>query len=292
MKILVIGGTRYFGKLLVQKLAENQKDQITVVSRQPLLDINHNSCGITYAKVDRRDIDEFKTVTCYQNWDLIFDQICMNSTDAAQACRLFSGRVGRYIATSSMSVYAFGSNLAEHEFEAQIHKFNEIANEYDEYAEAKRQMEATLSQNASFPVAFARFPIVLGPNDYTKRLLFHIQRIRNNEPIYFPNLQARMSFIHSSDAARGLLWLALSDVTGPINLSSRTPISLYNLVRSIEKAVDKNAHLTSESSKDNHSPFGIKSDWYLSVKRAKNEGFTSVDTFRWLLPLIESEKYK
>ena len=63
------------------------------------------------------------------------------------------------------------------------------------YGEGKRQAEAVLFKEASFPVVAVRFPIVMGEDDYTRRLHFHVEHILQNQPITLPNIDAKMSYI-------------------------------------------------------------------------------------------------
>jgi nucleoside-diphosphate-sugar epimerase len=62
------------------------------------------------------------------------------------------------------------------------HRSENLASDYDTYAEGKRMAEAVLFQKASFPVVSVRFPIILGPDDYSKRLRFQVRRISSGEP--------------------------------------------------------------------------------------------------------------
>lgn len=71
-----------------------------------------------------------------------------------------------------------------------------------------RVQRAVFMQQATFPVAAVRFPIVLGTDDYTKRLHFHIEHIREGREIGVPNSAAHISFIRSDEAADFLLWLS------------------------------------------------------------------------------------
>ena len=88
-------------------------------------------------------------------------------------------------------------DIKEDYFSPSNYDFARDINQSENYAEAKRQAEAVFFQEAKFPVVAARFPIVLGEDDYTKRLLFHIDRVLEEKEIFFPNIKARISFIHS-----------------------------------------------------------------------------------------------
>ena len=77
--------------------------------------------------------------------------------------------------------------FVEEDFNPFEHNIIEGPKEDFTYNEGKRQAEAVFFKKAPFPVVAVRFPIVLGFNDYTKRLHFHIEKIANHEEIHLVN---------------------------------------------------------------------------------------------------------
>ena len=116
------------------------------------------------------------------------------------------------------------ANLSENDFNPLKYQFTQEQILNADYAEGKRQLEASLSQHKTdVSMAFIRLPIVLGVDDYTRRLHWHIERIKNQEPLYFPNINAKMSFVDSEDAARNILEIGLGGHFGPINILLEGP---------------------------------------------------------------------
>lgn len=194
-KVLVLGGTRFFGKKLVQQLIREQAD-VTIVTRGHTPDSFGDS--VTRIHVDRTDPIGLQNALGSATFDVVYDNICYTGQQAEQAIQLFSGRTNKYLVTSSLSVYPFGEpRKKESEFDPYTYPLPESYSPKDDYAEGKRQVEAVLCQKAPFRVAAVRFPIVLGPDDYTRRLHFHIEHVKRGQPIGLPNLHAQMSFINS-----------------------------------------------------------------------------------------------
>jgi nucleoside-diphosphate-sugar epimerase len=163
-----------------------------------------------------------------------------------------------------------------------------VADEAKEYQEAKRQAEAVFAQDKSFPVTLVRPPIVLGEDDYTGRLKFHIERTTKGQPIYFPNIDAKISFINSDCAANALLHICKQDNLGPLNIASKTPVRLADLMTQIAELVGKCPHL-SDVPIDNHwSPFGIKDDWFMHIEKAEKAVIKTLDVDQWLPNLIKA----
>ncbi len=80
--------------------------------------------------------------------------------------------------------------------------------EFD-YADGKRLAEAVLFQRAPFEVTAVRLPVVLGVDDYSNRVEFHLERMRAGVPIGFPNPAAYTCFINEHEAGRFLGWVEL-----------------------------------------------------------------------------------
>jgi nucleoside-diphosphate-sugar epimerase len=279
VKALVIGGNRYFGKRLVQSmLALGAK--VSVLNRG-----SKTVEGANNLRCDRTDPAALRNAVKNQSWDIVFDQACYDAEQASSACEIFKGNAGRYIFTSSMSVYDLGSAIGETVFEPGNHLIpspEKIARADTNYGEAKRQAEATFTKKATFPVVSVRFPIVLGPDDYTGRLKFHVDRIKNGEPIHFPSLGVRMSFVHSQDAADALYSLGKSDFTGPLNVASADPIRLERMMKIIEESLGRKMILEAKASPINHSPFGINGDWWMDTSKLRALGVFPRPIENWL----------
>ncbi|MEG0449981.1 MAG: NAD-dependent dehydratase, partial [Lysinibacillus sp.] len=141
----------------------------------------------------------------------------------------------------------------------------------------------------TFPVVAVRFPIVVGENDYTKRLHFHVEKVLKQEPISLLNADARMSFITDDEAAQFLYWAGLAPIEGPYNATAKGSISLKEMVALIEREVGKQAKLAIVgATKDSLSPFAIPADYYMSTEKAEIAGFEFSDLHEWLPNLIRN----
>lgn len=285
MRILLIGGTRYFGKRLVHRLLQSGH-QVWILSRGQTPDDFGNRVERLLA--DRNDKDAVKKVLGDLSFDCVVDQVCMTAQQAKDAVDLFAGRISYYLMTSTLSVYDFGANLAEEKFISTDYQPLPATDPMSTYREGKRAAENVFATQEFFKVGFARFPIVLGEDDYTLRLANEIKRIRDGQAIYYPNLDARMCFITSEDAAMALEWMVREKKNGSYNFASKDSVKLEELVKLIEQVVGKQAHLATEPTEMNLSPFGIPHDWTMNVSKAEAEGFAAKPLSDWLSSLIES----
>ena len=286
MKILVLGGTRFFGTHLVKSLLSEGHD--VIVATRGNLDFPFKD-QIQFEKADRNNLEDLKILATLGPFDLIYDQICMSAKNANDACIAFKGQCKKYVFASTGSVYDPQDDveLVEELFNQEKYLINLEDTKPYNYQEAKRQAEAVFSKTAPFPVAMVRFPIVLGKDDYTNRLKYHVDAIKEGREIYFPNLMTQMGFIQSDEAGRFLNFIGKHSFTGSVNAVSSGYVTLFDLVAMIEKRTGKRALFAEEVNDTNHSPFGFENDFMMPNKKAKALGFQFNELYDYLPGLID-----
>ncbi|EUJ29176.1 hypothetical protein MFLO_11335 [Listeria floridensis FSL S10-1187] len=285
MKILVFGGTRFFGKRLVERLVDSGHD-VTIATRGKTSDPFGDRVRRIVLDRSKRD-DLFKLVS-KESFDLVYDNIGYSPQDALYAIQAFKHSMPRYIFTSSLSVYPNkGRVLGESDFDCT--HYETVFGDRDDfdYGQGKKLAEAVFFQKAPFPVAAVRFPIVLGPDDYTKRIQFHLKRIEAGREIGLVNEDAEIGFISSFEAARFLEWIGTeTDLTGPINAASEGTISLAELMQLFSDTLGKSAIIEEVTEDEDESPFDIEKSYYLDTSRAKEAGFVFEKLENWLPELV------
>ncbi|MCE4051331.1 NAD-dependent epimerase/dehydratase family protein [Bacillus sp. Au-Bac7] len=285
-KALVIGGTRFFGVHLVKSLLD-MGVHVTVATRGMAADPFGDEVERIF--FDRSDLTNFKESFKDTKWDAVYDQICYSSEDALNAIEVFSGKTEHYILTSTLSVYdSYKQLLKEEDFNPYEYPIVIKSAKEVTYQEGKRQAEAVFFQKAPFKTAAVRIPIVLGINDYTKRLEFHTEKVAAGEEIYFPNIQAAMGFIDEKEAGNFIAWAGVKGIEGPVNACADGIIHLSELIAIIEKSTGKQAVLANEKQDNNASPYGIDSFWAMSNDKAKGMGYLFSNLQEWLPSLINS----
>jgi nucleoside-diphosphate-sugar epimerase len=285
---LVLGGTRFVGKRLVTLLRDSGV-LVTVGTRgrSPI------PAGVQHVKLDRFDPKSMQSALAQGQWDIVYDQQCYAPEDAITTMDLFKGRVRRYVLCSSGAVYrdaasANSIDAGEDRFDP-LHYPIRITGRGVDYGEGKRQSEAVLFQRGSFSSVAVRFPIILGPDDYTRRLRIPVTRVANGEPVNIVNPDSEISLVASSDAAAFLLWLSTVDHTGPFNACSIPSIALKEIVSMIEGATGKAATIRRQPDDDPFSLFWAKSTFTISPARAQRSGFVFLPGRPWLSELVTEE---
>ncbi|WP_391120149.1 hypothetical protein [Psychrobacillus sp. L3] len=272
---------------LVEALLDKGFD-VTIATRGKTVD--PFSTRVNRIVCDRLNLVESKECFKNEKWDIIFDQICYSSKEAIDAIEVFKDKTMKYVFTTSKSVYDEGNGevgYVEDDFIPTDYTIIEGPKEEFSYMEGKRQAEAVFFQKAPFPVVAVRFPIVIGLNDYTERLNFHIEKIANQEEIHLINPDACMDFISEEEAGQFLAWIGLSDFTGPINATSEGKLKLCELISIIEDKTKATAIISTTPSENNVSPYNIVQTWLISNEQAISLGYEFRDLNEYLSVLIE-----
>lgn len=285
-KVLVLGGTRFFGVQLVDTLLKQGFD-VTIASRGNVEDPFGDK--VSRVKVDRLDVGDMQKNFVDTEWDIVFDQICYSSQEAIDTIDVFTEKTKKYVFTSSKSVYeSVGGDkgFTEEDFNPFEYKLNVGPKENFSYAEGKRQAETAFFQRASFPVVAVRFPIVIGLNDYTERLNYYIRKVRDQEDVHFVNLDAAMDYISEEEAGDFLAWIGQSDFEGPINATSNGHVKMGELLEYIEEKVGKSAKVVATTEEESGSPYNISETWLISNVKAKSLGYEFKELKEYLPGLI------
>ena len=281
MKILVVGGTRYFGIPMVNALLHNGHE-ITIATRGNSKPNFYGS--VEYVVVDRMSSASVKEALGGRHFDLIIDKIAYSSNDVKALLENVS--CDRYIQMSTCSVYPKEhADITEDEFkpeEYELHWIDRIEN----YEETKRQAERAVFEFMNPDnISFVRYPIVMGENDYTGRLDFYIEHIRDQKPMIIDDIDTKMAFIYEKDAGDFIAYHAEHFVPGPINGCSKEAVKISDIIEYIEKRLGKKAVISQTG--DNAPYNGIEDTLSFSTEKAESIGYRFRELKEWLYPLID-----
>ncbi|MBZ5582468.1 MAG: SDR family oxidoreductase [Acidobacteriia bacterium] len=202
MKVLVIGGTLFIGRLLVDELVKGGHD-VAVLHRKPKHDFGRRVENIM---ADRNDADSMREALGSRRFEAVYDNAYdwERGTTAAQVeatVRLFGDRLNRYIFLSSVAAYGDGLNHKESD---------PLAPDYhlDPYVRQKATTERLLFRmraQKGFPVVTFRPPFVYGPGNPFYREQFFWDRLRAGRPIIIPGDGHRlMQFVFVRDLVEAM----------------------------------------------------------------------------------------
>lgn len=285
MNVLVIGGTRFFGRRLVHQMIR-EGHSVTVATRGNTVDDFGDR--VTRVRVDRDDAGQMKSAFANRSYDVVFDQVGFHPNHAKSAIEAFEHRVKRYVFCSSMAVYEGKQGvITEADFDASHYPY-QLGLESYEYGEGKRQAEAYFAQHAPFPVISVRVAMVVsGDDDYTQRFAFHVRHVAEGQSIGLPAESHPISFVTAHDVAQFLYHVGFhSTHTGGVNAANSGFESARGLCERIGQILGKAPlfHVGEPGADEHFSPYGFPFQLTVSNELAKDDGF---EFSNWLLELPE-----
>ena len=297
--ILVIGGTRYFGKLLVQRLLA-AGHQITIATRGHAPD--PFGARISRIRVDRRNERAMQAAfSGVDSYDIVYDQMCYSPLDAAIAVRVFAGKAKRYIVASTIDVYRALLGKQDRPFtETDLNVFAQpIDTSYpwhdpklatQSYVMGKVQTEAYLYRDGSLPLVTVRIGHVLaGPEDFTGRLAHYVDLARQYGALRYANAAAASSFMSAQIISDFLVWAGVQTFTGPVNAACDGGLSAFDIYQRVGMVLDAPVRalpVTQGAAPGELSPFDFPAPFMMDMGRAKSLGYNFGDTDDWIDDLI------
>ena len=283
MNILVIGGTGFFGIPMIEKLIADGHD-VTIATRGK----NKNPFQDSTKQIilDRTNFDSVKTALLGKEYDVIIDKIAFCSNDVKNL--LENVHCKKYIQMSSGSVYSENKGIIKEEsFNPREHKLVWMNFSINDYDECKRQAErAALEYLDISQCVFVRYPVVMGPRDYTERLKFYIDHILEEKPMFVDDLNCPIAFIYEKEAGHFIAHLVNQSIYGAVNGSSKEMISTLDIIKFIETQTGKKAIL---DPKGDFAPFnGYVESLSYDTTKAESTGFLFSNINDWVFDLIKS----
>ncbi|MEU2716977.1 NAD-dependent epimerase/dehydratase family protein [Streptomyces sp. NPDC007205] len=285
-EVLVIGGSRYFGKRLIARLLA-AGDRVTVLNRGS----SAPPPEAVHLVADRDDERALTEAIGSRTFDVVIDQVCYTPRQAEIARRVFTGRTGRYVMTSTVEVYehedsavpvpesAVDPSTVAVDLEL---AWGEAEFAAAHYGEGKRQAEAVFT-GSGLPFASVRVAHVLGgDDDFTGRLEHYAQRIRTGTPIAVPPVPHPATYIHVEEIADFLFWAAGADFTGPVNAASHGLLALDELCTAVAAHLPEGGVRFEVTESAGLSPFAFRRRYPMDNSRAAGLGFTFGDVRQWL----------
>lgn len=236
MRTLVIGGTLFIGRAIVQQLAARGHD-VTVLHRRDSHDLG---AGIRNVQADRSDLPAVAHVLREGRFDAVFDVAYdwEKGTTPAQveaAVRSCGPELQRYVFVSSIAAYQPGLALAEDApLVSQVPR-----NPYAEHKAASERALFRLHAESRFPVTTFRPPFVHGPRQPFYREQFFWDRLRDGRPIVQPDGgDAPIQWVFVSDLAAGCVRaLDVPEAAGEaFNIAHAEPLTQRRYVEALARA--------------------------------------------------------
>ena len=242
-RVLVIGGTLFIGRTLVDLLLE-RGDEVVIM---------HRGTGTPFGsrvgeiRCDRNDVAAVRAALSGTRFDVVYDNVYdwQRGTTADQvsaAATAAAPGLRRYVFTSSVAAYPPGG---EYDEDAPLVPSDHPNTYGAQKADSERALFA-LHRQTHVPVATLRPAFIYGPHNPFDRETFFWDRIRAGRPIIIPEDGSRaMQWVHVRDVARAAVVAANEDaaVGHAYNLASYPPITQVEFVELLASIAGRRAHL-------------------------------------------------
>ncbi len=281
MKILILGGTRFFGIYTVEDLLKKGHD-VTIATRGKA----HDGYGgrVRRITVERTKEESIKSAFKGLHFDVVIDKIAYCSNDIRYV--MDNVDCDKYIYMSSTSVYEPKHiNTVESDFDGMSGDFVWCNRKDFPYEQIKRQAEYALWQKyAGRNWIAVRYPFAIGKDDYTKRLLFYVEHTLKSIPINIDNLEAQMGFIRSDEAGKFISFLTDKDVKGAVNGSAGGTISIKEIIGYVERKTGAKAMIDKGG---DAAPYNGEPEYSINTKKAETLGFQFSVLHDWIYELLD-----
>ena len=281
MKILVLGGTRFFGIPMVEELIQ-QGHEVTIATRQTSKD--NLGDAVQRIQIERTDPIQMEQALKGKHFDVVYDKIAYCSNDIKNIMDVID--CDKYIYMSSTAVYEPKKmDTKEENFDAMGKELIWCNRADFPYDEIKRQAECALWQKYDDRNWIAvRYPFVVGKDDYTKRMLFYVEHTMKSIPMKEDNLDVQMGYIRSDEAGKFMAFLADKNVQGAINGSSKGTISLREIIDYVERKTGSKAVFLDTG---DEAPYNGETEYSINTDKAETLGFQFTNLKDWIYDLID-----
>ncbi|MET8243360.1 NAD-dependent epimerase/dehydratase family protein [Streptomyces sp. NPDC005202] len=216
MRLLVLGGTEFAGRAVVEAAAGRGWD-VTVLNRGR----HAPAPGVRSLRGDRTAPDGLAALAEGGEWDAVVDTWAAAPRAVRDAARLLRDRARRYVYVSSCSVYAWAPPAGYSE-DAPLVEGAEAGAEQTDYARDKRGGElAAVGSFGPDRSLLVRSGLILGPYENIGRLPWWLNRIARGGPVLAPGPRdLPLQYVDVRDLAAWILGAVERELSGPYNLIS------------------------------------------------------------------------
>lgn len=254
MKLLVIGGSYFFGRVFVMLAAK--KHDVTVLNRGTY---SVAQLGAKQITGDRKDAAVWRAVT--EDYDCVVDFCAYEKGDIARVLENMPGKIRQYIFISTVDVYERGISGLKGEdtpLETRI-----LPGEAGAYIAGKVALEREVREECGrrgIDVTVLRPAILYGPLNYAPRESVYIHLLAQNHVLpRITDATGSFQFVYVKDAAQAVLKCLLNPTAygQAYNLCGEEILTYDAFFRELRRASDVEAQeisLTASEAEDKRLP--------------------------------------
>ena len=223
MKLLILGGTHFAGRAIVEAALADGID-VTTLNRglTPLQPDSLPQAGVRTLIADRTDRAALRAALGDEEWDAVIDTWSFAPSVVAMSCDLLKGRTGHFGYVSTVSVYADPIPANGDETSPTVDADPDDDQGWTDgpgYQRAKRGAELAVLRAFGDEALLARPGLILGPYENVGRLPAWLRRIERGGQVLAPDGPDNpVQYVDVRDMARWLLDMAKRRAGGAFNV--------------------------------------------------------------------------
>jgi 2'-hydroxyisoflavone reductase len=234
MKLLVLGGTKFLGRAIVES-ALDQGHEVTLFNRG-----RTNPELFPEAEKLRGDRATDLSALADRTWDAVVDTSAYVPQQARASAQALTDAAGYYLFISSVSVYADLSQPVDEDSALdELEKGqpeDRLLEDFSNYGPLKVLCERAVAESFGGPAAIVRPGLIVGPHDPTGRFTYWPHRVARGGEILAPKpAESQVQFIDVRDLGAWIVHLCERRDEGPFNAVNRdvTWASLLETCRAV-----------------------------------------------------------
>ena len=231
MRVLVLGGTRFLGRALVDATLDQ--------GHEPTLFNRGRTAPELFPEVEKLRGDRSADISALEGraWDAVFDVAAYMPDEARRAVETLHGSVGRYVFVSSISVYADQSvPPVEGAAVEELAPGQETDDDPELYGARKAACERIVEDTFGDRAFVVRPGLIVGPHDPTGRFTYWPHRVARGGDVLAPGSpDDPVQFIDVRDLADWIVEATANGVGGTFNATGE-PMRLGDLLEQCRAA--------------------------------------------------------
>ncbi len=225
MRLLVLGGTRFVGRLIAE-IAIDRGHSVTTFNRGRT---GGDVAGVEAVRGDREAVADLAGLVSAREWDAVIDTSGYVPAVVGNAARILSGRASTYVFMSTVSVYpdwpreSVSENSRVYDCAPDVQGTAETSATWPaaHYGSFKAGCERAAAEAFDGSVLTLRPGVILGPREDVGRLTWWLNRIAAGGCVLAPgNRQRSIQPLDVRDLAEFTLLCVQTGVAGTFNVTA------------------------------------------------------------------------
>ena len=239
MKLLVLGGTLFLGRAVVESALSGGHD-VTIFTRGQTAPELFPDAERLHGDRDG-DLDALEG----RSWDAVVDTSAYVPRVVRQSAELLRDNVEHYTFVSTVSVYGPQPGRVTEETPVRRPEDPEIEDVQNHYGELKTLSEDVVNEVFGERAAIVRPGLIVGPHDPTNRFTYWVTRVARGGDVLAPEPRdAKVQFVDVRDLGDWFVHLAENRVVGTFNATGPgEPLTMERFLESCRALCNPGARL-------------------------------------------------